>query len=201
MGPPRRARRPFRRTDIDGSRSHQVLGPALLPHAPRRRRGSARRSFGGQVRPVYIEPAHDPGAYNREVFSTLKEFEPAFSRGGDMPMDFLAPSDPIRRCSRQGESAMKASLAKGTPHGYEVGYEAFSINGRMLGHGEPIRVKARESRAAAHSSTAAPPRFAASRCPGARSRSSRSTAIRSPRRSKCRSCGSAPQSAFPPLST
>jgi len=27
------------------------------------------------------------------------------------------------------------------PHGYEVGYELFSINGRMLGHGEPIRVK------------------------------------------------------------
>ena len=36
---------------------------------------------------------------------------------------------------------MKASLAKGMPHGYEVGYKFFTINGRMLGHGEPIRVK------------------------------------------------------------
>ena len=27
------------------------------------------------------------------------------------------------------------------PHGYEVGYRSFTINGRMLGHGEPIRVK------------------------------------------------------------
>jgi FtsP/CotA-like multicopper oxidase with cupredoxin domain len=27
------------------------------------------------------------------------------------------------------------------PHGYEVGYGSFTINGRMLGHGEPIRVK------------------------------------------------------------
>jgi len=27
------------------------------------------------------------------------------------------------------------------PHGYEVGYRVFSVNGRMLGHGEPIRVK------------------------------------------------------------
>jgi FtsP/CotA-like multicopper oxidase with cupredoxin domain len=27
------------------------------------------------------------------------------------------------------------------PHGYEVGYKFFTINGRMLGHGEPIRVK------------------------------------------------------------
>ncbi len=36
---------------------------------------------------------------------------------------------------------MKASLAKGMPHGFEVGYRSFTINGRMLGHGEPIRVK------------------------------------------------------------
>jgi FtsP/CotA-like multicopper oxidase with cupredoxin domain len=36
---------------------------------------------------------------------------------------------------------MKASLAKGMPHGYEVGYRYFTINGRMLGHGEPLRVK------------------------------------------------------------
>ena len=36
---------------------------------------------------------------------------------------------------------MRASLAKGMPHGFEVGYSSFSINGRMLGHGEPIRVK------------------------------------------------------------
>jgi len=40
-----------------------------------------------------------------------------------------------------GESRMKASLARGMPHGFEVGYGSFTINGRMLGHGEPIRVK------------------------------------------------------------
>src|SRR4029079_6263573 len=100
--------------------------------------------YGGQVGPVYIEPAHDPGAYDREVFLTLKEFEPAFSRGGDMAMDFLAPAEADRTLREQGELAMQASLAKGAPHGYEVGYQAFSINGRMLGHGEPIRVKAGE---------------------------------------------------------
>jgi len=100
--------------------------------------------YGGQVGPVYIEPAHDPGAYDREVFLTLKEFDPAFSRGGDMPMDFLSPADPDPTLRDRGESAMRDSLAKGTPHGYEVGYGAFSINGRMLGHGEPIRVKTGE---------------------------------------------------------
>lgn len=36
---------------------------------------------------------------------------------------------------------MKASLANGMPHGYEVGYRYFTINGRMLGHGEPVSVK------------------------------------------------------------
>ena len=33
---------------------------------------------------------------------------------------------------------MTASLASGKPHGYEVGYQAFTVNGRMLGHGDPI---------------------------------------------------------------
>jgi FtsP/CotA-like multicopper oxidase with cupredoxin domain len=97
--------------------------------------------YGGQVGPVYVEPRQEPGKYDREVFLTLKEFEPAFSRGGDMAMDFLSPSAPDKSLEETGESAMKASLAKGMPHGYEVGYRSFTINGRMLGHGEPIRVK------------------------------------------------------------
>jgi FtsP/CotA-like multicopper oxidase with cupredoxin domain len=37
---------------------------------------------------------------------------------------------------------MADSLRRGMPHGYEVGYSAFCINGRKLGHGEPIKVKA-----------------------------------------------------------
>ena len=39
--------------------------------------------------PVYIEPCGNPGAYDREVFLVLKELEPSFSHGGDMPMDVL----------------------------------------------------------------------------------------------------------------
>jgi len=100
--------------------------------------------YSGQVGPVYIEPKHEPGGYDREVFLVLKEFEPFFSRGGDMPMDFLTPATRVKELKEAGESAMRASLAKGMPHGYEVGYRLFSINGRILGHGEPIRVKAGE---------------------------------------------------------
>ena len=97
--------------------------------------------YSGQVGPVYIAPKSDPGRYDREVFLTLKEFQPTLSRGGDMAMDFLSPSAPVRTLQEQGEGAMKASLAKGAAKGYEVGYEVFTINGRMLGHGEPVRVK------------------------------------------------------------
>jgi len=97
--------------------------------------------YSGQVGHVYIEPRHEPGNYDREVFLVLKEFQPTFSRGGDMPQDVLSPAAKVKALEEKGESAMKASLAKGMPHGYEVGYDLFTINGRMLGHGEPVRVK------------------------------------------------------------
>jgi FtsP/CotA-like multicopper oxidase with cupredoxin domain len=109
--------------------SHLVAGSNL-----------AAGQYSGQVGPVYIEPRHEPGRYDREVFLTLKEFSPSLSQGGDMAMDFLAGAQgPALK--RVGEASMNASLAKGMPHGYEVGYRYFTINGRMLGHGEPIRVK------------------------------------------------------------
>ncbi len=97
--------------------------------------------YTGQVGPVYIEPRENPGRYDREVFLTLKEFDPVYSRGGDMAMDFLSPATVVKELEETGESAMKASLAKGIPHGYEVGYGSFTINGKMLGSGEPVRVK------------------------------------------------------------
>jgi FtsP/CotA-like multicopper oxidase with cupredoxin domain len=100
--------------------------------------------YNGEVGPVYIEPKQEPGNYDREVFLVLKEFEPTFSRGGDMAQDFLSPATKVKTLEEQGESAMKTSLAKGMPHGYEVGYGSFTINGRMLHHGEPVRVKQSE---------------------------------------------------------
>ena len=118
-------------------------GPAGFRFYHTHNRAGANLAAGqycGEVGAVYIEPRHEPGSYDREVFLVLKEFEPSFSRGGDMPQNFLTPFK-VKELEEQGESAMKASLAKGMPHGYEVGYRSFTINGRMLGHGEPIRVK------------------------------------------------------------
>ena len=57
-----------------------------------------------------------------------------------MAMDFLAGEE-IVSLKSAGESAMKASLAAGASRGYEVSYSLFSINGHILSHGEPIRVK------------------------------------------------------------
>ncbi len=96
-----------------------------------------RGTYTGQAGPVYIEPANNSGAYDREVFLVLKEFLPSFSRGGDMAMDFLV-GDPIKTLQDIGQKA--DDQFKG-PKGYEVGYDLFSINGKMLGHGDPIRVK------------------------------------------------------------
>ena len=145
-------------TDVDGAAEEGT--PFIPPHGSRRIsfvpapsglrfyhthvHAGADLSAGqytGLVGPVYIEPKNNPGDYDREVFLTLKEFEPTLSRGGDMDMNFLAPAAKVGELKDSGESAMKASLAQGMPHGFEVGYESFTINGRMLGSGEPIRVK------------------------------------------------------------
>src|SRR5712692_11995685 len=145
-------------SDVDGASEEGT--PFIPPHGSRRisfvprpsgfrfyhthvRAGSdlSRGQYSGLVGPVYIEPKDNPGKYDREVFLTLKEFEPTFSRGGDMAMDFLSPAEPNEELKKIGEASRNASLAKGMPHGYEVGYRSFTINGRMLGHGEPVRVK------------------------------------------------------------
>jgi FtsP/CotA-like multicopper oxidase with cupredoxin domain len=97
-----------------------------------------RGTYTGQTGPVYIEPRNNPGAYDREVFLVLKEFAPTFSHGGDMAMEVLAGS-PLKELQQMGKVADDEAREKSK--GFEVGYELFGINGRMLGHGEPIRVK------------------------------------------------------------
>jgi FtsP/CotA-like multicopper oxidase with cupredoxin domain len=134
--------------------------------------------YGGEAGPVYIEPKNEPGQYDREIFLVLKEFEPLFSQGGDVTPDFLYPSARNKELEEAGESSMKASLAKGMPHGYEMGYQPFTINGRMLGHGDPVRVKEGE-RVLFHILQASARKSAAWRCPAIALRSWPLTAIRS----------------------
>jgi FtsP/CotA-like multicopper oxidase with cupredoxin domain len=97
-----------------------------------------RGTYTGQAGPVYIEPKNNPGAYDREIFLVMKEFAPAFSQGGDMAMDMLAGA-PVKALQQMGKATDAEAQEK--TKGFEVGYELFGINGKMLGHGEPIRVK------------------------------------------------------------
>ena len=70
-----------------------------------------RGTYTGQAGPVYIEPKNNPGAYDREVFLVLKEFAPAFSRGGDMAMDVLA-GEPVKALQEMGNAADERSAGK-----------------------------------------------------------------------------------------
>ena len=97
-----------------------------------------RGTYTAQAGPVYIDPKYDPGAYDREVFLVMKEFAPAFSRGGDMAMEALAGHE-IPALEQMGAAADARAQTKAK--GFEVGYDFFAINGRMFGHGEPVRVK------------------------------------------------------------
>ena len=97
-----------------------------------------RGTYTGQAGLVYIEPKNNPGTYDREVFLLMKEFEPGLRRGGDMPMDVLA-GVPLKELQQMGKAADAEKPQK--YKGFEVGYDLFSVNGRMLGQGEPIRVK------------------------------------------------------------
>lgn len=94
--------------------------------------------YNGEVGPVYIEPKNEPGNYDREEFLVLKEFVPYFMRGGDMAMDFLSGTHIPELKTRQ-EKTEKETV--GMPKGYEVGYKIFTVNGRQLGHGQPLKVK------------------------------------------------------------
>jgi FtsP/CotA-like multicopper oxidase with cupredoxin domain len=99
--------------------------------------------YSGQIGLAYIEPRHEPGAYDREIFLTLKEFAPFLSRT-EMPADFLAPATRVPALREAAQAAELAAVEQGLKQGYELGYNFFAINGRMLGQGEPIRVKSGE---------------------------------------------------------
>lgn len=126
----------------------------------------------------------------------LKEFEPTFSQGGDMAQDFLSPTAIVKALKEAGESAMNASLAKGMPHGYEVGYNAFTINGRMLGHGEPVRVK-RGRRVMFHILNGSAMEIRSLALPGTCLKLWRWMAIRFPTRRKFLCCGWGRRNASP----
>jgi FtsP/CotA-like multicopper oxidase with cupredoxin domain len=60
----------------------------------------------------------------------------------EMPTDFLEPNTQDPALRDQNAAAVEAAIKNGQPEaGFELAYNLFSINGKMLGAGEPIRVK------------------------------------------------------------
>jgi FtsP/CotA-like multicopper oxidase with cupredoxin domain len=82
--------------------------------------------YSGQFGFVYVEPMENPGRYEQEIFLSSHEWEPFYI---DMDDD-----DNPSAVEEFGETDWGSSMV-------EVGYRIGSINGKALGHGEPIRVK------------------------------------------------------------
>jgi FtsP/CotA-like multicopper oxidase with cupredoxin domain len=78
-------------------------------------------TYSGQFAFVYVEPKRNPGSYDQEVFLSTHEWEP-------------------RLVSEDEESAEEGEDEAGQ-HSMEIQYGIRSINGKALGHGDPIRVK------------------------------------------------------------
>ncbi|MEO8880725.1 MAG: multicopper oxidase domain-containing protein [Gemmatimonadaceae bacterium] len=89
-----------------------------------------RGTYTGQFGIVYIEPSSEPGRFDREIFLATHEWEP-----------FLGAEEMGTDAETWPPGNVPHPKPVSTPNGYEVGYRAFSINGKSLGSGEPLRVK------------------------------------------------------------
>ncbi len=86
----------------------------------------ARGTYTGQFAFVYIEPKSNPGRYDQELFLATHEWEPFYTTAEDEDEE-TGPPPPVKKDE--------------TPNGWEIGYQRFTISGKCLGHGEPVRVK------------------------------------------------------------
>jgi FtsP/CotA-like multicopper oxidase with cupredoxin domain len=82
-------------------------------------------TYSGQFGFLLIEGKEEPGHYDQEINLAIHHWEPSFA-----PMD-----DPMLKAMREASSNMPLTPAS------DVVYKYATINGHMLGAGEPIRVK------------------------------------------------------------
>jgi FtsP/CotA-like multicopper oxidase with cupredoxin domain len=88
----------------------------------------SRGSYNGQFAFVYVEPKNNPGQYDQEVFLATHEWEPFFTTREEDEDEGGGEKKPEKKKDE-------------TPNGWEIGYQRFTINGKCLGYGEPVRVK------------------------------------------------------------
>ena len=90
-----------------------------------------RGSYTGQFGFFMIDSGNDPGHYDQEVFLALRDWEP-FWTTMDPDEDRPDPNDPMPE---------KPATPDTRPNGLEVNAPLYSINDKMLGAGDPIRVR------------------------------------------------------------
>ena len=90
-----------------------------------------RGTYTGQFGFLMVDPANAPGNFDKEVFLALREWEPFFNPEEEDDDD----------TSNAGPQPERPKTLDTSPSGLEVGYQMFSINGKSLGAGEPIRVQ------------------------------------------------------------
>src|SRR5579863_5163719 len=91
-----------------------------------------RGSYTGQFGFVYIEPRTNPGQYDQEIFLATHEWEPFYTTEEEADDEDITPAEKTRKEEEDKNSK---------PNGWEIGYQRFTINGKALGYGEPVRVK------------------------------------------------------------
>ncbi len=89
----------------------------------------SRGTYTGQFGFVYVEPRMNPGHFDQEVFLATHEWEPFFTTEEMADPDEPTPTPPPNY------------KKDNKPNGWEIGYQKFTINGKCLGYGEPVRVK------------------------------------------------------------
>jgi FtsP/CotA-like multicopper oxidase with cupredoxin domain len=90
-----------------------------------------RGSYTGQYGFLIIESGTDPGHYDQEVFLALRDWE-AFYTDQFVDMD---------EADAPGPQPERPARLDTRPNGLEAVSQAFSINDKALGAGEPIRVR------------------------------------------------------------
>jgi FtsP/CotA-like multicopper oxidase with cupredoxin domain len=93
--------------------------------------------YSGQFGFLCVDSGENPGNYDQEIFLALREWQPFYTNEEEEEEEAgcLRPDEaPVELASYQKRPVQKAN-------GLEIGYERFSINDKVLGFGEPIRVK------------------------------------------------------------
>ena len=135
-------------SDVDGVEEEGT--PPVPPHGRRRYRFVAnpagsrwyhshtaamldlhRGAYTGQFGFFMIDSADDPGRYDQEVFLALREWEPYLTTM-DQDEEPADPNDPMPE---------KPATPDPRPNGLEVSAPLYSINDKMLGAGDPLRVR------------------------------------------------------------